>query len=439
MSVLLVTDDADDDIQNYSLTNPKEDFYKQLKGLEYDFSSSLVRSFSIVESTSSIIVQSNQHYRQHRRRRRCRPQQCVVQHLLTYMLTLLILTNHLHWPVIILSLSSIKLMSTQASIITTTTIGTPTNPITTSKRPILTPSTTRFLFKEDEQQCLPINASQIDRICSKTCRARKTPFEKFEHVNSLIIDLHFLPFCANLFNQTIIKENFFNEVTETECRQHLQQLTDSDEEARIATESFAIYMESIDSASKENRYSIIIADCQKAYRTWACSVNIPYYHQNHLIPPCQTICDEVERVCPTFRPSDREPLFAGQPLFFCNGGIIGSNDYGHRPHCFDTCHLSHGSLQRPSSVSTSLLNESSYPISSFEKFVENLVTTPPCFEIIPLTSSSSEQTTSSLIFVDESIAHNTSSTSLSASAITITSSSWSSIILTFIFVFQMKF
>jgi hypothetical protein len=267
MSVLLVTDDADDDIQNYSLTNPKEDFYKQLKELEYDFSSSssssssLVRSFSIVESTSSIIVQSNQHYRQHRRRRRCRPQQCVVQHLLTYMLTLLILTNHLHWPVIILSLSSIKLMSTQASIITTT-IGTPTNPITTSKRPILTPSTTRFLFKEDEQQCLPINASQIDRICSKTCRARKTPFEKFEHVNSLIIDLHFLPFCANLFNQTIIKENFFNEVTETECRQHLQQLTDSDEEARIATESFAIYMESIDSASKENRYSIIIADCQ---------------------------------------------------------------------------------------------------------------------------------------------------------------------------------
>jgi hypothetical protein len=121
------------------------------------------------------------------------------------------------------------------------------------------------------------------------------------------------------------------------------------------------------------------------------------------------------------------------------GGIIGSNDYGHRPHCFDTCHLSRGSLQRPSSVSTSLLNKSSYPISSFEKFVENLVTTPPCFEIIPLTSSPSQQTTSSLIFVDESIAHNTSNTSLSASAITITSSSWSSIILTFIFVFQMKF
>jgi hypothetical protein len=260
MSVLLVTDDADDDIQNYSIANPKEHFYKQLKELEYDLSSS-VTSFSIVESSSSIIVKSNKHYRQHRQRRRCRPQQCLVQHLLTYMLTLLILTNHLHWPVIILSLSSIKIMSTHAST-TTTTLGTSSNQ-TTIKRPILMPSTTKILLKEDEQQqCLPINGSQIDRICSKTCRARKTPFEKFDNLNQYLIDIHFLPFCSNILNQTIVTKNFFNEVTEDECRQILNQIIKSDEEARLATELFAVYMEAIDSASKENRYSIITSDCQ---------------------------------------------------------------------------------------------------------------------------------------------------------------------------------
>jgi len=260
--------------------------------------------------------------------------------------------------------------------------------------------------------------------------------KKFDNSNPLIVNSDLLPFCSDLINQTIVKENFFNETTESECRQTLRDLIKSDNQARIATRSFAIYMQSIDSASKENRYSIITSDCQEAYRAWACSVKIPYFYRNHLIPPCQTICDEVERVCPTFRPSDREPLFAGQPLFFCNGGIVRNSDYGRRPHCFDTCHLYRGSLQRPSSLSSSLSNKSSHPLASL---VEHLVTTPPCFEIEPLSPSSSEQTTSSLIFVDKSISHNTSNTSLSASAIIITSSSWSSIILTFIFVFQMKF
>lgn len=260
MSVLLVTDDADDDIKNYSITNPKEYLYKQLKELEYDLSSS-VTSFSIVESSSSIIVKSNKHYRQHRQRRRCRPQPCLVQHLLTYMLTLLILTNHLHWPVIILSLSSIKVMSTHASTITTT-MGTSSLNQTTLKRPILTPSTTRILFKEDEQQCLPINGTQIDRICSKTCRAQKTPFEKFDNLNQYMIDIHFLPFCSNLLNQTIVKENFLNDVPEDDCRTILNDIVKADEEARLATEAFATYMEAIDCASPENRYSIITADCQ---------------------------------------------------------------------------------------------------------------------------------------------------------------------------------
>jgi len=258
MSVLLVTDDADDDIQNQSITHHQEYFYRQLKELEHDLSSS-VTSFSIVESSSSIIVKSNKHYRQHRRRRRCRPQQCLVQHLLTYMLTLLILTNHLHWSVVFLSLSSVKIMSTHAS----TTILTSSNQITTTtKRPISTPSTTGILLKQDEQKCLPIDGSEIDRICSKTCRARKTPFEKLDNTNQYLPDTNYLPFCSNLLHQTIVKENFFNETTENQCREKLNQIMKFDKEAQEASKSFATYMQAIDCASNENRYSIITADCQ---------------------------------------------------------------------------------------------------------------------------------------------------------------------------------
>jgi len=119
-------------------------------------------------------------------------------------------------------------------------------------------------------------------------------------------------------------------------------------------------------------------------------------------------------------------------FIFSLGGIVANSDYGQRPHCFDTCHLFHGSLQRPSSPLSS--NKSSSRTPSLENFIEGLVTTPTCFEIQPLSPASS------LIVLGESISHNTSNTSLSASAITITWSSWSSIIITtIIFVFQMKF
>ncbi|CAF3337007.1 unnamed protein product [Rotaria socialis] len=436
MSVLLVSDDVNDDIRNYSIVNQHEHIYKQLKELEYDLSSS-VRSFSIVEHSLSIFGKSNKYYRQHRRRRRCRPQQqCLVQHLLTYMLTLLILTNHLHWPVILLSLSSIKIMSTQASTITTANIlSSSTSPNQTiSKRPSSAPSTTKLSYKKGEHQCLPINTIRIDRICSKVCRARKTPFEDYDNISLILADTYYLPFCLNILNETLVKENFFTEAAENECRQILTQIKASDDEAKKAYTEFVTYMEAIDSRSVENRYSIINADCEAAYQTWTCSVKIPYYYRNQRIPPCQTICDEVERVCPTFRPSDREPLFAGQPLFFCDGSIVTNSDYGQRPHCFDSCHLSNGSLRRPPiSSSPSIL-----PI-----FAEKIVTTPPCFEIellLPSSSSPSAQIiSSSLILDDVSIFNNISNTSLSATAITIISSSWSSIILTFIFVFQWNY
>jgi hypothetical protein len=230
MSVILVTDDSDDDIQI-----PKhEHLYQQIKELEYKFSS--------IESSLSIIVNPKSYHRQ----RRYRPQQCLVKRLFTYMLTLLFLTNQLHWLIIFFSLSSIKIMSTYA-LTTTTTLA-----------PKLIPS----IIEEDEPQCLPINASHIDRICSKTCRAQKTPFEKIDNINKFLSDSHYFPFCSNhtlshSINQTIA----FDEIPENECRQIFNQLIAFDEEARKASELFATYMQAIDSASKENRYSIIDADC----------------------------------------------------------------------------------------------------------------------------------------------------------------------------------
>ncbi|CAF1269476.1 unnamed protein product [Rotaria sordida] len=310
-------------------------------------------------------------------------------------------------------------MSTYASTTTTTTLG-----------PKLSPS----IIQKDEQQCLPINTLHIDRLCSKTCRAQKTPFEKLDNINQLLLNSHYLPFCSNYtLNHSINQTNFFNEITENECRKIFNQLIIDDEEARKASILFATYMQAIDSALAENRYSIINSDCLKAYQTWTCSVKIRYFYQNHLIPPCHTICDEVERVCPTFRPSDREPLFAGQPLFFCNGGIVPNRDYGQQPYCFDTCHLADGSFQLHSVSSSS--NK-----SILTKTNEDHVTRLPCFEIELLPFSPSEELLLPLS-INNSLFNYTNNTSISASAISIISSVWSTIIvniLTYIFIFLFR-
>ncbi|CAF3180853.1 unnamed protein product [Rotaria sp. Silwood2] len=301
---------------------------------------------------------------------------------------------------------------------------------TTTFGPKLSPS----IIKEDEQQCLLLNGLYIDRLCSKTCLAQKSPFEKFDNINQLSLNLHYLPFCSNYtLNHSINQTNFFNEITENECRKIFNQLITNDKEAQKALLLFVTYMEAIDSASVENRYSIINADCQKAYQTWACSVKIPYFYQNRLIPPCRTICDEVERVCPTFRPSDREPLFAGQPLFFCDGDIVPNSDYGQPPHCFDTCHLADGSFQLHSDSSSS--NK-----SSLTKTNKDHVTKLPCFEIKLLPPSPSKELLLPLS-INNSIFNYTNNTFISASAISIISSIWSTIIvniLTYIFVFLLR-
>ncbi|CAF1201785.1 unnamed protein product [Rotaria magnacalcarata] len=401
MSVILVTDDSDDDIQI-----PKyEHIYQQIKELEYNFSS--------IESTVSIVNNPKTYHC----RRRYRPQQCLVKHLLTYMFTLLFLINHLHWSIIFFSLSSIKFMSTYASTSTTSS-----------------PKLSSSIIKEDEQRRLPIQGSDIDRLCSRTSRAQRTPYEKLETFNQVSLDTFHLNFCSNhTLSHSINQTLFFNEMTENECRKMFEKLIYYDEEARNASKLFFTYMEAIDCASEENRYSIIRADCLQAYRTWTCSVRIPYFHQTQRIPPCQTICDEVERVCPTFRPSDREPLFAGQSLFFCDGGIVTNSDYGQPPHCFNTCHLADGSF-KTHSVSSTSSNQSSL-IATTKTSQNHASELSSCFEIELLTPSLSEQFSLPPLPINDSIPNDTNNTSISSSAISSVGSSIIRNSLTCIFVF----
>lgn len=121
--------------------------------------------------------------------------------------------------------------------------------------------------------------------------------------------------------------------------------------------------------------------------------------------------------------------------FFYLGSIVANSDYGQRPHCFDTCHLYNGTLQRPSSLTAPVFNKTHSSTASIAAGIQNHVTTPQCFNIEPLLPSSSERQ----ISFDESIFGNTSNTSLSASAKTTISSFWSSIILTFIVIVKWNY
>ncbi len=116
------------------------------------------------------------------------------------------------------------------------------------------------------------------------------------------------------------------------------------------------------------------------------------------------------------------------------GGIVTNNNYGHRPHCFDTCHLADGLYQRHSVSSSS--NK-----SLLTNIVKDHVTTPLCFEIEPLPPPSPIEQLPRTLSINDSISNYTNNTSISASAISIISSVCSSIIvniLTFIFVLLLK-
>jgi hypothetical protein len=225
MSVLLVTDDADDDDrfhQTNSTCGGHDYLYQQLKDFPSTCSCSLI---------SSGVV---------RRRRSRRVQRCWLKSLFSSMLTLLFLSNHLHWPLLFISFSSMKFLSTYAS--------TPA---------LLHP------FPDDDQQCVLINRTHIDRLCSRTCRAQRTPFDRLDTINQFLLDIHYLPFCSSyLLNHSINRTNIFDETNEDECREIFTELISLDEQARKASALFTTYMQAIDSGTKENRYSIIEADCQ---------------------------------------------------------------------------------------------------------------------------------------------------------------------------------
>lgn len=241
MSVLLVTDDVDDDLHIFSSissSSSTDSFYKQLKELEHDSPSSSssaaasATSFSILESSSSIIVKSNQYYRQQRRRRSRRLQPCWVQPLLTSMFTFLFLSHHLNWSIVFF-------FTIMSHPVTTTTI-------------------------IDDQQCSQLDGFQINRLCSKTCLARRNPFG---NVNQIPSDMLYLPFCSHsLLNRSInFDSKSEQEWSESQCRETFEQLMKFDDEARKATLLFSTYLKAIDSASNTHRYSIINADCQVSH------------------------------------------------------------------------------------------------------------------------------------------------------------------------------
>lgn len=95
------------------------------------------------------------------------------------------------------------------------------------------------------------------------------------------------------------------------------------------------------------------------------------------------------------------------------GGLLPNSDYGQRPSCFDTCHLHDGSSAHHSVSSSS------------SSSVKN--TTATCFEIKLFSSSPSPATILQSSFNESSSFNRTSNASLSASAISIISLTWSSI------------
>ncbi|CAF0741208.1 unnamed protein product [Didymodactylos carnosus] len=343
--------------------------YKQLKTFKYQDARYLTRT-TIKQQQQFVFILN--YYPSITRK--LPKQKCMhyIQRVFYYLLTLLLLSNNIQWPIVFLSLSSIKFMSTYAIVTTTTT--------TTLKR------TTTI-----NDQCLPLDNRNIQSLCSRTCTTSTSPLSYLlqedndvEDNTKMLLSNYYLPFCKNytLIQMLDEKESISilntSKSNEKQCKSIIEKIIKLDNEAKEATDTFNSYMKAIDCDSNDNRFSINADcdNCKQAYEQWACSISIPFFYRGNRILPCQKICDEVERVCPTFRPSDREPLFAGQPIFVCSGGLIPNNDYGQIPYCYDTCHLvgsqkSHSSSQSSSSSSS---NDSTSSTSS-------LSTSSTCFEI----------------------------------------------------------
>lgn len=226
MSVLFVTDDADDGI------SPYEYLYQQIEVYQAHRNYSFI--LSIDKSSSNIVASAPC------RRPRCRRRQtCRLKSLLVSMLSLLFLVNHFHWSIIFLSLSSLKIVSTYAA----TPLGTRSNRI------------------ENDSQCFLLDQSSISHICSQTCHVSAS-LMKTNDDDDDPFRTYSLSFCSMFpINRTFLS----NETNETGCQDFLKQLITADDEARRASNRFTTYMQAIDSGSKENPYASINSDCQVSF------------------------------------------------------------------------------------------------------------------------------------------------------------------------------
>lgn len=259
MSVLFVTDDADGGILIETKRFSHDQNYKQLKQSDYDLSG---KSYSVLKSSSSIIVKSNQYYREDRRRRICRLQACLVKHTLTYMLIVLLLAQNLHWPLVVLSLTSMNIVTVRGA--SSRSMRSLSSKEETNSDPALSPSSVSTnQVENDKNQCQPFQEHHIERICSKTCRVRNHPFDDYENITHLISQIFYLPFCSHhLIYRSLDIMQLLSDADENRCQETLNNIILYDRQAQNASEQFKSYMKAIDSASDENRYSIVKADCQ---------------------------------------------------------------------------------------------------------------------------------------------------------------------------------
>ncbi|KAL8620777.1 hypothetical protein ACOMHN_043820 [Nucella lapillus] len=58
---------------------------------------------------------------------------------------------------------------------------------------------------------------------------------------------------------------------------------------------------------------------QEAYKHWLCASTLPFYLEGHTVRPCSTFCQQVEAMCPFFRP--KVDTHEGDPSFICKDQI----------------------------------------------------------------------------------------------------------------------
>lgn len=221
MSVLLVTDDADDEI------SPYEYLYQQINVYQSEFNCSSIISLTAIGPANLVYSKScHRHYR--------RGQLCRLKSLLISMFSLLLLLNQIHWPIVFLSLSSLKMVSISAS----------------------NEFSTYSIRSENDLQCSLVDRSSIKQICSQTCQAPKYPLTIDKDIHA---ETYSLPFCSMFVLNPI---SILNEKDERTCQTYFEELINADDTARTASIQFTTYMQAIDSGSEKNPYASIDSDCQ---------------------------------------------------------------------------------------------------------------------------------------------------------------------------------